>query len=237
MKNIGILLGAATLAAIFTGCDYINDDWHGRDREKIVEMTIMPETGYKPVMMMSDLVRDVLLFTDSDVDPHQSYTHIQSLSDILTEGFDFEYERGYTYTFTVKKVWMANPPSDVSNVKYIFYGPLRKEKTITEDSELEMQVSVTGKVDYAPRFPAEFNNDGSLKIYEALAVRHGSEYSSRLSMPTGGYRQGNFMALKQIEGWEYEPGYVHLLKIRKITTAEPYSVRYVLVEALDKQPK
>ncbi len=229
MKNCTILLCAIALCAGFTGCD-LDDDHGKRDREKIVEITILPETGYG-AGLMSSLTRDVLMFTDSD------NGYVENLSDIITEGFDFEYERGYTYTFTAKKVWMANPPADVSDVKYIFYGPLHKEKTITENSEQEMTVEVRGKVDYAPRFPTEFNDDGSLKIYEALAVREiPSGAGSRMSMgpitPVG-----SFMAIRQIEGWEYEPGYVHILKVRKITTATPYFVRWVLVEALDKQPK
>ena len=124
-----------------------------------------------------------------------------------------------------------------SDVKYIFYGPLRKEKTITENSEQEKTMEVRGKVDYAPCFPTEFNDDGSFKIYEALAVREIlSGAGSGMSMgPITPAR--SLMALRQIEGWEYEPGYVHILKVRKITTATPYSVRWVLVEALDKQPK
>ncbi len=225
MKNLTFLLCAAALCAGFTGCDY-DDHWHGRDREKIVEMTILPETGYG-AGVMSEVVRDVWQFVDSDSD------RVRSFTDIIAEGFDFEYERGYTYTFTAKKVWMANPPSDVSDVKYIFYGPLRKEKSIIENSDVEMTVQVDGRVDYAPRFPAEFNADGSVKIYEALAVY--AKYYTR--MPSPGSHSWSFMALRQIEGWEYEPGYVHTLKVRKITTAEPYSVRYVLVEELGKQPK
>ena len=232
MKNIGIILSAAALAATFTGCD-LDDDHGHRDREKIVQMTILPETGYG-AGLMSNVVRDVWRYVDSDGG------NVQNFTDVIAEGFDFEYERGYTYTFTAKKVWMANPPSDVADYKYIFYGPLNREKTITEDSDQEMTVEVRGKVDYAPRFPTEFNDDGSLKIYEALAVREvpSTTGGTRLSMQeTISIPPGSMMALRQIEGWEFEPGYVHRLRVRKITTATPYSVRYVLVEALGKQPK
>ena len=64
MKNFTILLCATVLCAGFTGCD-LDDDHGNRDREKIVEMTILPETGYG-AGLMSNVVRDVLRFVDSD---------------------------------------------------------------------------------------------------------------------------------------------------------------------------
>src|SRR5665647_2941786 len=73
------------------------------DKEKIVGMTIYSETGYG-ASIMSDVLTQPLVFSESDDNQKRM------LVDIITEGFDFDYERGYEYSLKVKKVFMNEPP-------------------------------------------------------------------------------------------------------------------------------
>ena len=41
--------------------------------------------------------------------------------------------------------------------------------------------------------------------------------------------------LKEIEGFEFESGYEYILNVKKITHANPYSLRFVLIDIKDKQ--
>lgn len=188
------------------------------DLEKNVEITIYPETGYGS-SVLSDTWTQPLIFSDSD-DNRQ-----RLLVDIIFEGLNLDYERGYTYTLKAKKVWMNEPPMDVASIKYIFIKQLSKEKVITEDSEenLELFVSST-TVKFTPTFPNEFEDSGSSpKIYNALHTKK-----------TG---TNTWMALIEIEGFDYEEGYEYILTVRKITRANPYSVRYILEDIQSKTLK
>ena len=91
---------------MLTGCFNENS----QDRERVVEMTIYPKVGYGSALM-SKTFTEVLIFSESD---DKAKRH---LSNIITECFEFEYERGYKYTFKAKKIWMSNPPQDVSSIK------------------------------------------------------------------------------------------------------------------------
>lgn len=187
------------------------------DKEKIVEMTIYPETGYS-ASIMSDIWTEPLIFSDSD-DPqrHQS-------TDIITEGFEFNYERGNEYKFQVKKIWMQNPPQDVSSIKYVFIKLISKTKVITTDSEKNIQLLVSpATVKFTPKFPNELETDGKAKIYDALRINE--------------VNTTNWMAIKEIEGFEFEPGFEYSINVKKITKAEPYSVKYVLVNVVSKTKK
>ena len=61
------------------------------------------------------------------------------------------------------------------------------------------------------------------KIYDALKVKNTDS--------------DNWMALTEIEGFNYENGYEYELKVKKVTQAEPYSVKYVLIETISKEKK
>jgi len=186
------------------------------DKVKIVEMTIYPETGYGR-SLLSEIWTDALFFSESD-DPQKSM-----FLNIITEGFDFEYERGYEYSFKAKKVWMKNPPMDVSSIKYQFVGSLSKKKKITENSEESIVLFVSSEmVKYGTQFPIEYE-DEIPKIYDALLVK---ETNSNW-----------WSVIREIEGFDYEIGYEYSINIKKITQAEPYLVRYVLLEIKDKQKK
>lgn len=191
----------------------------GLDKEKIVEVTIYPETGYG-ASVLSDIWTEPLIFSDSD-DPQK-----QMLVDIIFEDLDFDYERGYKYILKAKKVWMHEPPQDVSSVKYVYLEQLSKEKVITEDSEENLELFVSSEtVRFTPDFPSEYEegSDTFLKIYDAL-----------LTKKVGA---NDWMALKEIEGFDFEEGSEYLLNVVKMTQAEPYSVRYVLLDIISKTPK
>lgn len=195
---------------LFTGC--LKDK--KADKETIVEMTIYPEIGYGAAIM-SQTLTEVLLFSES------SEKSKQQLVNIIAEGFDFNYERGYKYTFKVKKIWMSDPPQDVSSVKYVFIGPLNKEKVITEDSESIITVTVQPNfVSFYPRFSKKHDPDDH-KTYDALLCKESTGNS--------------ILALLEIEGFDYEEGYQYELRVKKMITADPYSERFVLVEMLSKQ--
>ena len=45
------------------------------------------------------------------------------------------------------------------------------------------------------------------------------------------------MALTEIEGFNFEEGYEYVLNVKKVTLAEPYSVKYILLNILSKKEK
>jgi len=215
MRKLNLFVGIIILSTFLGSCDK-----EEVNREKIVEMTIYPETGYG-ASILSDVVTQPIQFSDND--ENKKYL----LTDIITEGFDFNYERGYEYTLKVKKIWMQNPPQDVSSVKYVFIELLTKKKVITEDSEKNIVVFVSSQtVKFTPKYPGEYEKvaGGEMpKIYDALRVRENGT--------------DNWMALTKIEGFDFTKGYEYVLNAKKITQADPYSVRYVLVDIVSKREK
>ncbi len=215
MRKLNLFIGIIILSTFFGSCT--KDE---ADREKIVEMTLYPETGYG-ASVLSDVVTEPIQFSDNDANQKQM------LTDIITEGFDFNYERGYEYTLKVKKVWMQNPPQDVSSVKYVFIELLTKKKVITKDSEKNIELFVSSQtVKFTPKYPSEYEKvaGGEMpKIYDALHVKaNGTD---------------NWMALTKIEGFDYIKGYEYVINVKKITQADPYSVRYVLLDIVSKTEK
>ena len=140
----------------------------------------------------------------------------------ITEGFDFEFERGYEYTFKAKKVWMSNPPVDGSSIKYKFIGPLEKKKIVVENSEGNIELLVVSEtVKYVPSFPIEYENEIPV-IYDALFCGN--------TKTNIGTDWANLYVLKEIEGFDFESGYEYILNVKKITQANPYSLRFVLID-------
>jgi len=201
----------------FFSCLNENED---KDKVKMVEMTIYPETGYaKPVL--SSVWSDCLVYMESD-DKQE-----QTLTSTITEGFDFEYERGYEYTFKAEKVWMSNPPMDVSSIKYIFVGPLEKKKVIVENNEENIELLVVAEtVKYVPNYPIEYEGERPV-VYDALFC---GDTKTNIGM-----NGAICYVLKEIEGFEFESGYEYILNVKKITQANPYSLRFVLIDIKDKQ--
>ncbi len=220
MRKLNSLLFSIAFSVLFFGCS-IEDE---ADHEKIVEMTIYPHTGFG-ANVMSEIWTEPLLFSDSED------SRKRMLVDIIFENSEnFSYERGYEYTLKVKKVWMQEPPQDVSSVKYVFLEMLSKEKVITEDMETSIEVSVSDKpVKFMPRYPTEYEEveteDGEVyeqpKVYDALYMEENDDNSKKL-------------ILTEIDGFDYEEGYQYTLSLKKKIQANPYSVDYLLLEILSK---
>lgn len=213
MRKLILFAGIIILSTFFGSCTK-----EEVDREKIIEMTIYPETGYG-ASVMSDIWTQPLIFSDNDDNQKRI------LVDMIFEDFDLDYERGYKYIIEAKKVWMHEPPQDVSSIKYVFLEQLSKEKIITEDSEENLELFVSSKtVKFTPKFPSEYEGtESSPKIYNALHTKK-----------TG---TDNWLAIIEIEGFGFEEGYEYLLNVKKITQAEPYSVKYVLIDIVSKTEK
>ncbi len=214
MRKLQVFFALFLLGFLFTSC--LKDEEN--DREKIVEMTIYPETGYG-ASVMSNIWTEPLIFSDTDDNSKQM------LVNIITEGFDFSYERGYKYTLKVKKVWMHEPPQDVSSVKYVFIEFLSKVKVITKDSEENMQLFISSQtVKFTPKYPSEYEGkELTPKIYAALSAKTVGTTS--------------WMALTKIEGFDYEEGFEYVVNVKKVTLAEPYSVKYILLNIVSKNKK
>jgi hypothetical protein len=215
MRKLTLLVGIIILSTFLGSCTK-----EEANREKIVEMTIYPETGYG-ASVLSDVVTQPIQFSDNDENKKQM------LTDIITEGFDFNYERGYEYTLKVKKVWMQNPPQDVSSIKYVFIELLTKKKVITQDSEKNIELFVSSQtVKFTPKYPSEYEKVAggeTPKIYDALHVKENNT--------------DNWMALTKIEGFDYIKGYEYVINAKRITQAAPYLVRYVLLDIVSKTEK
>lgn len=212
MRKQNLFFIFIVLCMLFIGCE--KDEG---DKEKMVEMTIYPETGYG-AGILNNIWTQPLIFSDSDENQKRM------LTGIITEGIDFHYERGYEYKFKAKKVWMQNPPQDVSSIKYVFIKLLSKNKVITHDSEEEIELFVSSEtVKFTPAYPAEYENDGSLKIYDALSVK--TKNST------------DWMALTNIVGFDYKAGHEYELRVKKVIKAEPYAVKYILLDILSKRKK
>jgi hypothetical protein len=213
MRKLNLFVGYIILSVCFYSCTKEEGD-----KEKIVDMTIYSETGYG-ASIMSDILTEPLLFSDSDDNKKQM------MVDIITDGFNFDYEKGNEYILKVKKIWIKEPPQDVSSVKYVFIELLSKKKVITENSEKNIKLFVSSQtVKFTPKYPGEYENVAggeTPKIYDALHVKADGT--------------NNWMALTKIEGFLYEKGYEYMLNAKKITQAEPYSVRYVLLDIISKK--
>ncbi|HZL10628.1 MAG TPA: DUF4377 domain-containing protein [Prolixibacteraceae bacterium] len=204
MKKIYLVAGFLVLILFFSGC--LKEE--SGDKEKIVEMTVYPETGYSGYFMSDNVWGEFLVISDSN-DKNK-----RLLTFSITEGFsDFNYEKGYEYKLQVKKIWMKEPPQDVSSIKYVYLETLSREKVINEDSESEIEVSVAAeKVRFIPRLADEST--------EALFVREKGSVN--------GY------PILDIEGFDYEEGFEYTLRVKKMTQAEPYAVKYILLDILSK---
>ena len=211
-----VVLFTVSLFFVFTAffsCSNENEN-EDEDNVKMVEMTIYPETGYTSPIL-SFVWTDCLYYMDSDD------KQIRPLISTFTEGFDFEYERGYEYTFMAKKEWMSNPPEDVYPIKYIFVGPLEKKKVIVENDEENIELFVGSEtIKYLPIYPKEFE-DGIPVVYDGLYC-----IDTKTNIE---------MILKEIEGFEFESGYEYILNVKKITYTNPFSLRFVLIDIKNKQ--
>jgi len=218
MKKLKLWYGFLFICVLMVGC--MKDEGCKEDREKEVVFTIYEDTGYGGALLRTYLT-EPLLFSDSE------NKEIHTLTDILVEGlFDFDYERGYRYTFEAKKIWMSEPPQDASSIKYVLGELLSKEKVITADAQKTMTLFVASEtVKFIPRYRKEYEVEEATSpaIYDAL-------YAKELGL-------NSWMAIIDIEGFNYEEGYEYELSVRKVTQVEPFSVLYVLLDILVKNKK
>lgn len=217
MKKTNLLLSILLLFTLsISSCS--DDD---KDREKIVELTLYPETGY-PSLSESGSYGDVIMFSDSQD------KKIRPLTNTITEGNSiFDYRQGYEYKYKAKKVWMKNPPQDVSSVKYVILELLSKRKVITEDSETAVELFVSGEI---VKYWAQFS--GGCSLQELIAVY--AYYADAMVVINTATKET--LMLPKIEGFELEEGYKYTLSAKKVVTAEPYyAVKYVLTEVLSKE--
>lgn len=211
MKPLNLFLAVITYVFIFTSCLKEEEN----DKVKIVEVTIYPETGYG-ASVLSDVWTQPLIFSDNDDNQRRI------LIDIIFDDLSLNYERGYKYTLKAKKVWMREPPQDVSSIKYIYLELLSKEKVIIEDSEENIDLFVSSKtVKFTPKYPNEYEGDESTpKIYQALLVKK--------------VDSDNWMAIIEINEFNFEEGFEYILSVKKVTQAEPYTIRYYLLDIKSK---
>ena len=131
MRKINLIIVSIIVSVFLFGCEK-----EEKDKEQTVELTIHSETKF----IRSDLSgvwTDALVISDSEDKEHRA------LFATITEGLDYnsDYESGYEYLYKVRKVWMHNPPQDVSSIKYIFLDLLSKMRVITDNSEREVELT------------------------------------------------------------------------------------------------
>lgn len=185
------------------------------DKQSSVEITIYPETAVRGGFL-SNIWSDYLVYSDNGGrDKNIMYQ-------IIVDGLDFDYQRGYEYKFKAKKILMSNPPMDVANVKYSIQKLVSTKKVITEQSDEIFEVTIGPRlVKYIPNYPIKYDDSGaSIQLNVMLAFQADKKES---------------LVLENIDGFEYEEGYEYVLDVKRTTYPEPYSVKYELVELKSKK--
>lgn len=193
------------LAMLFLSSCSNDDD---KDVQKTIEMTIYSDTGFSGYVLSENLYGEFLLFSEGD----------NNNQNVLTNGgnsfSDFDYEKGYQYKIKARKTTLANPPQDASSVEYEYLETISKKKVVTENSEQQIEIEVgPKKVEYIARL-----GNGT---EEAFFIKENGGINSK--------------PLLTIENFDYEEGHRYKLKVKKLIQAEPYTVKYVLIEVLLKQ--
>lgn len=211
MKKLNLILVSIFVSLFLFGCEKTE-----KDKVKTVELTIHPETKISR-SELSNTWSDALVISDSHNQEQRA------LYATITEGLDYnnDFERGYEYKYKVEKVWMQDPPQDVSSIKYRFLKLLSKKKVITENSEKNIQLYVLPqKVEYTPRF---FKDD-----IAGVPQRKSAMLAKNMS-------NEEWIALFGIEGFDFEAGYEYVVNVKELTIAEPYSKSYSLVDVVSKE--
>lgn len=130
MKKLLLITALVVLTLALSNCDKSK-----LNKVKSVEVTIYPETEVGKGFM-SDIWSDFLAYSDNIENDKRA------INQIIFEGLDIYYQRGYEYRLKAKKIWMSNPPMDVSNVKYVITKLISKEKVITEPTQNIIEITV-----------------------------------------------------------------------------------------------
>lgn len=196
---------SAVLAILFLSSCSNDDD---KDVHKNIEMTIYSETGYDGYILSDNIYGEFLLFSEGNSNNQNVLTSVGVSFN------DFEYQKGYEYKIKARKTTLANPPQDGSSVIYDYLETVSKEKVVIENSEQNIEMEVGSK---KVGFIARSQNG----LQEALFVKENEEQNSK--------------PLVTIENFDYEEGNKYKLKVKKSIQAEPYAVKYTLIEVLSKE--
>ncbi|MEO8254106.1 MAG: DUF4377 domain-containing protein, partial [Flavobacterium sp.] len=96
---------------------------------------------------------------------------------------------------------------------YNYLETISKKKVITQNSEQQIEIDVAPK---KVSFIAMSGNG----IDKAFFIKENGEINSK--------------PLLAIENFNYEEGNRYRLKVKKVIQAEPYAVKYILIEVLSK---
>lgn len=178
------------------------------DVKESIQMTIHPDTGYAGYFMSDNVYGEFLLFS---VNGSQDKV-------ILTNGEasfnNFQYEKGYEYLIEAKKITLADPPQDGSSIIYEYVKTISKKKSVIQNSEQQIEMDIApSKVDVILR--------SSEELKQAFLIKEKGEV--------------NMKPLIDIENFNFEEGTTYKLNVKKVVNAEPYGVKYILIDILSQQ--
>ena len=177
------------------------------DVQKTIEMTIYSDTGFAGYFMSDNLYGEFLLFSE------EGNNNVNVLTSGGSSFDDFDYEKGYQYKVKARKTTLANPPQDGSSIVYDYLETISKKKVVTENSEQQIEIEVgPKKVGYIAR-----SQNGRQEAF--LIKENGAE---------------NTKIVVGIENFNFEEGNRYKLKVKKVIQAEPYTVKYILIEVVSK---
>ena len=177
------------------------------DVQKTIEMTIYSDTGFAGYFMSDNLYGEFLLFSE------EGNNNVNVLTSGGSSFDDFDYEKGYQYKVKARKTTLANPPQDASSIVYDYLETISKKKVVTENSEQQIEIEVgPKKVGYIAK-----SQNGRQEAF--LIKENGAE---------------NTKIVVGIENFNFEEGNRYILKVKKVIQAEPYAVKYILIEVVSK---
>lgn len=177
------------------------------DVQKTIEMTIYSDTGFAGYFMSDNLYGEFLLFSE------EGNKNVNVLTSAGISFNDFDYEKGYQYKVKARKTTLANPPQDGSSIGYDYLETISKKKVVTENSEQQIQIEVgPRKVCYIAR-----SKNGK---QEAFFIKENGVENTKI--------------VTAIDNFNFEEGNRYKLKVKKVIQAEPYTVKYILIEVVSK---
>lgn len=205
MKTSRLSFVLSCVVAILFFSSCSNDD--DKDVQKTIEMTIYSDTGFSGYILSDNLYGEFLLFSE------EGSINLNVLTSAGISFDDFDYEKGYEYKIKARKTTFANPPQDGSSIGYDYLETISKKKIVTENSEQQIEIEV------GPRkvgFIAMSQNG----MQQAFLIKEVGAINSK--------------PLVAIEDFDYEEGNRYKLKVKKVIQAEPYIVKYILIEVVSK---
>ena len=182
-----------------------NDD--DKDVQRTIEMTIYSDTGFAGYFMSDNLYGEFLLFSE------EGNKNVNVLTSGGSSFDDFDYEKGYEYKVKARKTTLANPPQDASSIVYDYLETISKKKVVTENSEQQIEIEVgPKKLGYIAR-----SQNGR---QEAFFIKENGAENTKI--------------VTAIDNFNFEEGNRYKLKVKKVIQAEPYVLKYILIEVVSK---